>query len=431
MKGLKLSLVIMAAALLTIGLSGMTYAFHDGGVAYCDGCHTMHNSRNGTRMTINVLPVGTANTYLLQGQDQSSTCLNCHGKGAAGGYHVYDPNAGFVGTGTPALNFTPGGDFAWLKKDYAWTTPRAGTSPGKTHGHNVIAADFGLGADDRFPTGAPGGTYPQSALGCQSCHDPHGKTRIIDAAGSMATPAIGSAVLPIAESGSYGAIPTATSAVGVYRLLGGQGYYPKSAGAGFAFTANPPIAVAPDPYNQEEHNNYVRVAYGSGMSSWCSNCHTGLHNDAYPTNLRHPTDLKLTSVEIANYNAYKMSGDLTGTVATSYTSLVPFEEGSSDRAILATHASSTGGYLVGADANSKVTCVTCHRAHTSAWDSAGRWNFRATFITEDGAYPAGGPASTESQGRLQPEWQAGMYNRLPSAFATYQRSLCNKCHAKD
>ena len=35
MKGLKVSLVIMAAALLTIGLSGMAYAFHSGGVAEC------------------------------------------------------------------------------------------------------------------------------------------------------------------------------------------------------------------------------------------------------------------------------------------------------------------------------------------------------------------------------------------------------------
>jgi hypothetical protein len=141
--------------------------------------------------------------------------------------------------------------------------------------------------------------------------------------------------------------------------------------------------------------------------------------------------MKLTTVEIANYNAYVKSGDLTGTVANSYTSLVPFEEGTSDRALLATHAKNDGSYTVGADTNSTVTCISCHRAHASAWDSAGRWNLRATFITEGGVYPAGGPASTESQGRTQAEWQAGMYDRLPTAFATYQRSLCNKCHAKD
>jgi len=429
MKAVKLSLVIMAAALLTVGLSGMAYAFHDGGVAYCDGCHTMHNSRNNVKMTANTLPVGTANAYLLQGQDASSTCLICHGRAGAGSYHVLDPAAAKGGP-VPG-NYTAGGDFAWLKFDYAWTTPRSGTSPGKTHGHNVIAGDFNLLADDRFPTGAPGGSYPQSALGCQSCHDPHGKTRIIDTAGNMATPAIGTSVLPIAEPGSYGAMPTADGAVGVYRLLGGQGYYPKSAGAGFAFAANPPVAVSPDPYNQSEQTNYVRVAYGSGMSNWCANCHTGLHSEAYPANLRHPTNMKLTTVEIANYNAYVKSGDLTGGVATSYTSLVPFEEGTSDRATLATHAKNDGSYTVGADTNSTVTCISCHRAHASAWDSAGRWNFRATFITEGGVYPAGGPASTESQGRTQAEWQSGMYDRLPTAFATYQRSLCNKCHAKD
>ena len=47
MKGLKLSLVIMAAALLTIGLSGMAYAFHSGGVADCGGCHSMHTPKTG------------------------------------------------------------------------------------------------------------------------------------------------------------------------------------------------------------------------------------------------------------------------------------------------------------------------------------------------------------------------------------------------
>ena len=47
MKGLKVSLVIMAAALLTIGLSGMAYAFHSGGVAECGGCHSMHAPKAG------------------------------------------------------------------------------------------------------------------------------------------------------------------------------------------------------------------------------------------------------------------------------------------------------------------------------------------------------------------------------------------------
>ena len=60
MKGLKLSLVIMAVALLTLGLGGVSYAFHSGGVAECEGV-TMDNSLNGDPLTKNT-PVGAANT---------------------------------------------------------------------------------------------------------------------------------------------------------------------------------------------------------------------------------------------------------------------------------------------------------------------------------------------------------------------------------
>jgi hypothetical protein len=435
MKGLKLSLVIMAAALLTIGLSGMAYAFHDGGVAYCEGCHTMHNSSGGQRMyrAANQASgpqgvVGTTNQYLLQGTDQSSTCLMCHSGATLSSYHVLTwplPAAGAA----PA-NYTPGGDFAWLSKAYTW--PR-GTSAGQIKGHNVVAADFGLIADTRFTSGAPGGNYPQSALGCQSCHDPHGRYRIVDASGTVALPAIGSSVLPIDGSGSTGAIPTTDAAVGVYRLLGGKGYYTKSAGAAYAFSnaVDPPIAVSPSTYNRKETGSDTRVAYGSGMSQWCANCHGGFHNETYPTTLRHPSGQKLTAAVIANYNAYVKSGDLTGLVGTAYTSLVPFEEGTTDRAALTTHAVFDGSQKGGADTNSVVMCLTCHRAHASAWDSSTRWNIKGTFLTEGGIYPTIADSPNEAQGRSDAETKAGMYDRPATVFATYQRSLCNKCHVKD
>ena len=35
------------------------------------------------------------------------------------------------------------------------------------------------------------------------------------------------------------------------------------------------------------------------------------------------------------------------------------------------------------------------------------------------------------RGRLAVETQAAYYDRPVTAFATYQRVLCNKCHAKD
>jgi len=42
----------------------------------------------------------------------------------------------------------------------------------------------------------------------------------------------------------------------------------------------------------------------------------------------------------------------------------------------------------------------------------------------NGAYPA-------EMGRTAIETQGAYYDRPSTVFATYQKSLCNKCHAKD
>ena len=115
MKGLRLSLMVLAAIFLALGFSGMAYAFHAGGVAECEGCHTMHNSLNGSALTKNT-PVGVTNNYLLIGSDASSTCLNCHAADASepGSYHIMTYPV--PGAGSAPVNNSPGGDFAWLQK---------------------------------------------------------------------------------------------------------------------------------------------------------------------------------------------------------------------------------------------------------------------------------------------------------------------------
>ena len=61
MKLTKLSLILIAAAAVVFGLSGISVAFHEGGVANCTGCHQVHNA---------------ATTTLLVAADASSVCLN-------------------------------------------------------------------------------------------------------------------------------------------------------------------------------------------------------------------------------------------------------------------------------------------------------------------------------------------------------------------
>lgn len=446
MKVLKVSVILMAVALFSLGLAGTGYAFHSGGVAECEGCHTMHNSFEGVKMTVNNLALGTTNAYLLKGSDQSSTCLNCHNKPdtAPSSYHI-STDESMLGVGVPPVELTPGGDFAWLKKSYSWV-PRSGAateySPGERHGHNIVANDFNYVADS-IQTVAPGGSYPASSLSCISCHDPHGKYRR-DLNGTIATTG-----KPIRSSGSYNtsADPDANFSVGVFRLLAGNGYSPDSLGGAYAFTNDSPAAVTPTPYNRTEATTQTRVAYGRGMSEWCANCHTNMHNDSYPTTLRHPAGnaAKLGATISNNYSIYVKTGDLTGTSATSFTSLVPFEEGVADQSItsytqLKGHALNNDTQLGGPDAtSSNVACVSCHRAHASGWDSVTRFNLGYEFMvgadsTGNPAYPGTDSAyvsAAAAQGRTVAETQRAYYDRPVTKFAAYQRALCNKCHAKD
>jgi hypothetical protein len=443
--------ILVAAALMSLAASGSALAFHDGGAAYCEGCHTMHNSSGNVAMGKggNVTQLKGVN-YLLQGSDQSSTCLisGCHANVAASATSKVVLSTDATAGGIVPGGYTPGGDFAWTKETFT-----AGTkvSKGERHGHNIVAADLGMSPDTTLLT-APGGNYPASKLACSSCHDPHGKFRIVDATGTVQRPVVGAPTgatdvnksLPILGSGSYGAMPTATEAVGVYRLLAGQGYLPDSVSgvAGItAFSASPPFAVAPSSYNRKETTADTRVAYGTGMSEWCSNCHTGIHNSAAAldagTSLIHPasSDSVLGSTIVGNYNAYLKSADFTNIVANAYTSLVPFEENTKDRTALVAHAKIDNSVMSGADANSNVMCLSCHRAHASGWDSMTRWNNKSQFLTVAGAYPGSDSTNVAAQspagGRTMAEVQATFYDRPATTFATYQRSLCNKCHAKD
>lgn len=423
MKSLKLSLVIMATALLTIGLGGVVYAFHSGGVAECEGCHSMHTPKTG-------------GTHLLVGTDASSTCLTCHehaGDTGPSSYHISTAQAD-LGAGKTPLQRSPGGDFGWLRKDYTYTytsnnVPVTETEFGETHGHNVIALDNGYAADTKN-TVAPGGTFLASQLGCASCHDPHGQGRRLSD-GTYATTGA-----PIIGSGSYdtSATPAAGEAVGIYRLLGTPAY---NAMAG-VFT-NYPIAIAPSTYNRTEGTTQTRVAYGAtGINTWgnwCASCHPGMHSSG---NYVHPVDQSLGSNIADNYNKYVKSGDLTGTPASSFLSLVPFAENTGDFSVLQSHAKNNDSVLNGPGTSDKVTCLSCHRAHASGFVHMLRFDTGYEFTVKAGQYigsdnPAvtGSRAPLQHRGRTNAEWQAAYYDRPASKFATYQRVLCNKCHAKD
>ena len=468
MKGLKFLLVVMAAAVMTLGLSGVSYAFHDGGVATCDSCHTMHNASgitgvmggHGVKAQTDYAYKGsstafTGNPYLLQGSDQSSTCLNCHAVAETPGasYHIMSPDA--LTTGLPT-HFTPGGDFGWLI-----TNPAVpGTGYDKTRrGHNINAADWGLGSTF-YPvtlTQAPGGTYPQSSLHCSSCHDPHGTyrhtggdpTKTGDIASSVFTS--GGAAGSTSGSGSYGVLAPTGSAVGVYRLLAGKNYSPASlGGAAPAFANDSPIAMAPSTYDivastfgikaTASGTTEVVVQYATGMSEWCENCHTSVTGGM--SNLIHPASSTDGSAKLSvatgagasianNYNSYVYSGDM---VAGSdlYTSLVPVELGNGSLTALPAGTATTVNNAPTITGTANVMCLSCHRAHASAWQNMTRFDVSTEMTTIGGQY-ASTSLSPVPRGAVysNAQYVNAMEGRPASVFAANQRILCNKCHAKD
>ncbi|MBI5576040.1 MAG: cytochrome C [Deltaproteobacteria bacterium] len=422
MKAAKITLIVLSAALFAVGMGTTAYAFHSGGVAECEGCHSMHSPKAG-------------GSFLLVGGDQSSTCLTCHDGPTLSSYHI-STTASAMGDGVSPVNRTPGGDFGWLRKTYTYTYQgTTNTEDGAIHGHNIIAGDFGYVVDP-INAAAPGGTFPSAQLACNSCHDPHGQYRRLQSGTIAKTGA------PIKASGSYNGTsnePTATEAVGVYRLLAGAGYTKD----GITFNGVP-AAKAPSSYNQTEADNQVRVAYGVATASghvtwgqWCATCHGAMHSSG---NYVHPVDESLGSTIAANYNSYVKSGDLTGTSATAFSSLAPFATNSGDYTALAALAGNNGSSALkaGPGSTDQVMCLSCHRAHASGVAEMLRYDNGYEFMTVASNYlGSDNPAMTSSRaplqhrGRTMAEWKTAYYDRPVTQFATYQRVFCNKCHAKD
>lgn len=432
MKGLKVTLLTAASALL---LAAPALAFHDGGVARCEGCHTMHNSLDGNTMpnsTSSPLSNGTpfqVAGYLLQGNGSTSdACLVCHQGDSDTGpssYHVSTITTNMDAVTKFPLQMGPGGDFGWINLN---------TGSKFKRGHNVIAPSHNYTADGRFTALSPGGTYPAALFNCASCHDPHGKFRYVSDGAAYGVEVTTGA--PIVESGSYpvGAQLPANEALGVYRFLGGAGYSPKSIAGAHTFGQKAPVAIAPSSYNRSEETSQTVVAYGSNMSEWCSNCHQELLENSYVSGEAghtHPAanSEKLDSFIVSTYNSYIASGNPTGAKGFGgYNTLVPFEVGFDINGRTAAETLAGNGVAgPAAAATANVSCLSCHRAHASGFNSMLRYDPTTFMTVEDTAGNTVYAADTNANAMLTKAY----YGRPASSFIAYQRAACNKCHGKD
>jgi cytochrome c553 len=344
----KALLAILLSMSVTMLFGTAALAFHDGGVAYCAGCHTMHNSENGVPIDP-AHPLG--NAYLLKYDTPSDLCLSCHAT-SRGAVFSTDPL-------NPAIR--PGGNFCFLLEDNLndGHNGHLNPIPGGRGGHNIVAPAYGVAADEIL-SHSPGGDFPSAILGCTSCHAPHGNAN--------------------------------------FRLLNGIGSIQDDL---YTFVNPAPQATAIS-YNTTETNS-AHTAYKSGWAEWCANCHGDFHSLENPSSLIHPSgEVMGEGNTYIHYNLYNGTEDPTGgSQATAFLALVPFED-----------PSMTTSSTAGPSATSKVTCISCHRAHASSAINSGRWDFQVTLMDEDGV-------------------ESGSF-AIPSPYPSpEQRSLCNKCHVKD
>jgi hypothetical protein len=370
MKFMRLLLVIMAAAVITLALGGNALAFHGDGVAHCDGCHTMHNSQNGIS---DVYP--GSDFFLLQQVDPTSTCLECHNERGQ-----FSGGEGYGGAG----------DFYWVTKTWTWTAHGSeNNSYGDTHGHNVISQLFGLTMESINATGtSPGGDYPYNNLRCSSCHDPHGGGNIANE-----------------------------------RLLRGSGNEPMDAPNGWV---DPPLMKVTSSRTTVgsggEATNSNHTAYGLGMGAWCANCHSDMLNAAN----MHPADHNLGSPIALNYNSYRATGDTGYGNADAYLELTPFAR---TAAPVNDDRSRTDGPV----SSDEVMCLSCHRSHATAFQDIGRWDFTEEYIADshpngDDDLSSAADKTNSYYGRT---FTADGTAATATSFPSDQRSLCNKCHGKD
>ena len=172
-----------------------------------------------------------------------------------------------------------------------------------------ISSEKGHDLNSSTPEIAPGGDDPL-VLTCASCHNPHG------------TPNYRNLLENPPGSGNGADVPVAVSQ-----------------------------NVLPDGFNPSSVYVPSNVIYKNGMSSWCNDCHQDFHGRSVSEEgisepwLRHPQDEQISGSYGADYNGWSRAIVNRVEVESPLDEIVP----SSD---------------------DKVFCLSCHKAHGSAYGSA-------------------------------------------------------------
>ena len=325
--------IMLAAAALVIVFCGPAAAKVSG---VCSGCHTMHNSEDGSALA------GGPHATLL-----TNDCVGCHSSGSS------STTYSLGGCDVPVVNYTVGAPSEYLAGGNFWWVADAGGDRDAA-GHNVL----GISDVDSLSF-APGGF---SCAGNNNCHKSLAEEQNMFAGSgcqgchlSPAHHADDSATVIGAES---------SSTDGYYRFLSGHG----------VSYAHGVCGIEDDDWQASkragDHNEYlgfsapktstISLSYGHTMTAFCCGCHGDFHVEQENGEwIRHPSDAVIPDTgEYAD--AFSAGGTGTGI----YDALVPVARPSLS-AVSSTVA-------IGTD---MVMCLSCHRPHGSPYDDLLRWDY--------------------------------------------------------
>lgn len=324
--------VLLAAAAMVATFSCPASAAVTG---VCSDCHTMHNSQGGSAVAID--DTGTLTTT-PQGHLAKASCLGCHGKGGStigGAPNIF---------ATTTNDMTAGGSFD------------TGIAAAMANRHDIT--DVFTGGDTSYALGTVVNGTPGAATGTLGLDMDATTLRCAGA------------------KGCHGNHTGADSDAGIKGFHhGSTAYRYLQTKAGLAISGKGAAAwekiAGSGPGSASTHNVYSSDAT-YGISVYCAECHGNFHGSGNTksgtTWIRHPTDEVLTGL---------FSGVTSITVDYQNTPFA-FDDIS--------ELSTTVAYT---KTDAEVMCLSCHRAHGSAYNDILRFEYETSVSGEPG-YAGGG-----------------------------------------
>lgn len=321
----KLFIVVVLILVTLVFANSQSFAI----TGACSGCHTMHNSQNGT-----VVAAGTTYGQPAYGQLLLGDCLACHSRVGGAAPTAPKVDANIAGSQTAAGSWN-----------------QAGGVDTRMHNLSVIPGgyDFSVAETTNVSGIAPGGTFASANLTCAGANGCHGS-------GNVAF----NAAIPTGQNGLNGYHHNSIAGGAGYRFLRVRGDNnpgvlgtPVGGSGSTNWEMGGATAVNHNVYQGKTYN----AALGNSFSDFCNNCHPSFHaaGDAATDQggtvgafTRHPTDYLLSN--LPNYAVIQAS------ITVDYTNNPFVWENTAG-------VSSTAAYTVGA--TTQVGCVSCHRSHAS------------------------------------------------------------------